>query len=323
MATTARTAGEPRARTVRGRKFFANRDWVWLAVFLIPAFLVVVVLQFYPLAYSAFISVQDWRLTESQTPQGFIGLANFSSILTDPVFQRAVSNSALITGGGVLIELLLGFTLAFLTIGSSWTMRSIRTLLILPMVIAPVAAGTLFRMILNSRSGLLLVFLSWLHIASPEWLAAPAWARVSVTMLEIWQWTPFVLLVVAAGITAIPDEILEAASIDGAGRWQNSLAGAVAPAGPGAAPGGHVSHPGVAAFPGRRLLFDRGRPWLFDLHANVYDLHSWPKELQPGRGRGHFLDFHGIFEHPDYPDVLVAPPERAVAVLIFAVGALI
>ncbi len=207
----------------------ANSSWhrrhdvPWLVLFVIPAFVIVVAVQFYPLAYSAFLSVQDWVLTESQVPKGFVGLDNFLKELSDEIFRRSVRNSILITGGALALEMFLGVCLAYLTIGSSWRMRSIRTLLILPMVIAPVAAGTLWRILLNSRAGLVNHLLSLVGIKGPEWLASSDWAIVSVILLDTWQWTPFVLLVVGAAIASIPDDLLEVAAIDGASRWKTFL----------------------------------------------------------------------------------------------------
>ena len=192
----------------------------WLLAFVLPAFLIVVAVQFYPLAYSAVLSVQEWSLTESQQPKGFVGLDNFARELGDSTFQRSVRNSVWITGGAVILEMFLGVCLAYLTMGSSWRMRAVRTLLILPMVIAPVAAGTLWRILLNSRAGLVNHLLSLIGIKGPEWLASPDWAIVSVILLDTWQWTPFVLLVAGAAIASIPEDLLEVASIDGASRWQ-------------------------------------------------------------------------------------------------------
>ncbi|MDE2748913.1 MAG: sugar ABC transporter permease [Chloroflexota bacterium] len=200
-----------------------RHDVPWLVAFALPAFLIVVAVQFYPLAYSALLSVQEWSLTESQTPQGFVGLDNFRHELGDSTFQRSVRNSVLITGGAVILEMLLGVCLAYMTMGSSWRMRAVRTILIVPMVIAPVAAGTLWRILLNSRAGLVNHLLSLIGVKGPEWLASPDWAIVSVIMLDTWQWTPFVLLVAGAAIASIPTDLLEVAAIDGASRWRTFL----------------------------------------------------------------------------------------------------
>ena len=77
----------------------------WLVIFVIPAFVIVVAVQFYPLVYSAFLSVQDWVLTESQVPKGFVGLENFAKELSDDTFRRSVRNSILITGGALVLEM--------------------------------------------------------------------------------------------------------------------------------------------------------------------------------------------------------------------------
>ena len=200
-----------------------RHDLPWLLLFVVPAFIIVVAVQFYPLVYSAFLSLQDWVLTESQTPKGFVGLENFVKELGDSTFQRSVRNSILITGGALALQMTLGICLAYLTMGASWRMRAVRTLLILPMVIAPVAAGTLWRILLNSRAGLVNHLLSLLGVKGPEWLGHPDWAIVSVILLDTWQWTPFVLLVVGAAIASIPEDLLEVAAIDGASRWQTFL----------------------------------------------------------------------------------------------------
>ena len=198
----------------------SRHDVPWLIAFVLPAFLIVVAVQFYPLAYSAALSVQEWSLTESQTPKGFVGLDNFVEELGDETFRRSVRNSIWITGGAVFLEMILGVCLAYLTMGSSWRMRAVRTLLILPMVIAPVAAGTLWRILLNYRAGLLNHLLSLIGIQGPQWLSSPDWALVSVILLDTWQWTPFVLLVAGAAIASIPGDLLEVAAIDGASRWK-------------------------------------------------------------------------------------------------------
>jgi multiple sugar transport system permease protein len=198
-----------------------RREWLWLAAFAIPALLVVIGVQLYPLLYSAWLTTQDWSLLRSPTSLGSNGLANFDLALGDPVFERAVQNSLLISGVAVTIEVVLGILLAYLTAGSGWGTRIIRTILILPMVIAPVAAGTLWRMLLNTQSGLAALVYSVLGIQGPEWLSSPEFARLAVTLLDIWMWTPFVMLVVIAGIAAFTPEVVEAAAIDGASRWQS------------------------------------------------------------------------------------------------------
>ncbi|MGC8879559.1 MAG: carbohydrate ABC transporter permease [Anaerolineae bacterium] len=200
-----------------------RHDWAWMAAFVVPAALLVVAVQFYPLLFSAYLSTQDWTLTSSQSSEGFVGLQNFAKVLRNDVFQRAVRNSALITGTAVVLEMILGTALAYLAVGSSRIIRAVRTLLILPLVIAPVAAGTLWRMMLNSQMGLTNYLLSFLGIQGPDWLGNADWALVSVIIVDVWMTTPFVLLVVLAGLSSIPDELHESAALDGASRWKSFI----------------------------------------------------------------------------------------------------
>ena len=197
-----------------------NAETITLAAFIVPAILVVVLLQIYPLAYSAYMAFEHWNLTEAADPLGWVGLDNFKNVVTDRVFRNAVKNSFIITGAAVAIELVLGTALAYLTLGGTWVNRSARTLLILPMVIAPVAAGTIWRMLVNPRTGPVNSILDVFGIPGPQWLAEPNWAIFALILVDVWQWTPFVLLVVAAGAAAISSDMLEAAAVDGASRWQ-------------------------------------------------------------------------------------------------------
>lgn len=195
-----------------------DKEWKSWLVFILPALLVVLLLQIYPLVYSLYLVFQDWKLTESAASRGFIGLWNIINVLKNDVFRRAVLNSMIITGSAVLFELLTGIILAYLTSREKLTNSIVRTLILLPMVIAPVAAGTLWRMMLNGRAGLINHILSFLNIQGPNWLAETDLAMLSVILLEIWQFTPFVMIITAAAITSIPSGLREAAAIDGAGK---------------------------------------------------------------------------------------------------------
>lgn len=209
-------------QTTRRRRRFGH-DWPWMAAFVVPALVIVVVVQGYPLLFSAYLATQEWTLTNSDVSKGFVGIANFVKIVQNDVFQRAVRNSAIITGSAVIVEMILGVVLAYLAQGSSWTMRIVRTILILPLVIAPVAAGTLWRMMLNSQMGLANYLLSFVGIQGPDWLGNADWAVVSVVIVDVWMATPFVFLVVSAGLTGIPYELHESAALDGANRWRSFL----------------------------------------------------------------------------------------------------
>ena len=169
------------------------------------------------------LSFQRWSLLESQAPLGFDGFANYSRILGDPIFWSAARVSVTITGVSVALQLILGTAIAYMLRTPSVIQRIARTLLILPMVIAPVAAGNTWRLMLDSSSGPINYALSWIGITGPDWLADPHWAVVSLILVDTWQWTPFVMLIVGAGMLAIPGELREAARVDGANRWQTFI----------------------------------------------------------------------------------------------------
>jgi multiple sugar transport system permease protein len=217
------TAGGILGRIVRDRAAWRGklgREKLILASLVVPALVVVVALQLYPLGLSAFMSVQDWHLVEAATPQGFVGLRNYREVVSDTGFTDAVANSAFITGSAVVVELIAGTVLAYLTVGANRLNRSVRTILILPMVIAPVATGTIWRMLFNSRTGPINFLVGQMGLGQPDWLSSPWPARVALVIVDVWQWTPFVMVVIAAGFSAISGDLLEAAEVDGASKWK-------------------------------------------------------------------------------------------------------
>lgn len=191
-----------------------------LALFILPAFLLLVVSQLYPLVQSLQLSFVDWTLARSPEPRGFVGLANYVRALGDPVFREAFALSCLIAIVATSIEIVLGLLVALCVVGEAKILRMTRTVFILPMVIAPVAVGTLWRMLLNGRSGPINYLLSLIGIQAPDWLGQPATAVASIIAIDVWQWTPYVMIVLVAALSTLPAEVYAAAAVDGSGRWQ-------------------------------------------------------------------------------------------------------
>lgn len=191
-----------------------------LLFFLAPAVLVLVVAQLYPLAWSAWVSTVDWSLARSPQPRGFAGLANYARALGDPVMRGSIGTTVVFALGSTALQMTIGFTLAWLTVGETWVYRMARTVLILPMVIAPIAVGTMWRMMLSARVGTLNRALAALGLNGPDWLGDPTLAVVSLIFIDAWEWIPFVTVIFAAAIAALPSEPLRAAAVDGASGWQ-------------------------------------------------------------------------------------------------------
>lgn len=191
-----------------------------LALLLVPALVVLVAAQFWPLVYSAWISLVDWSLSRSPEPRGFVGLDNYARAFGDTVFLGSVGTTVVFALATTTIQMVLGFALACLTLGESGTVRISRTILMLPMVIAPVAVGTIWRMMLSARVGPVNGLLRALGIGGPDWLGDPTLALVSLIVIDAWEWTPFVMIIFVAALSSMPPEPLRAAAVDGASRWQ-------------------------------------------------------------------------------------------------------
>jgi multiple sugar transport system permease protein len=190
-----------------------------LAAFVVPALLIVAVAQFYPLINSLIVSTHDWTLARSPVMGRFVGLDNYTRLFGDPQFTGAVWFTLVLAICSTACQLTLGLGLALLTVGEGLRLQLTRTLLMLPMVIAPVAVGTMWRMILAGRVGPVNEGLAAIGIAGPNWLGEPGWAVFSLIMIETWQWTPFVTVIMTAALVGLPSEVIRAAEIDGAGWW--------------------------------------------------------------------------------------------------------
>jgi ABC-type sugar transport system permease subunit len=191
-----------------------------LFLFLLPALAFLLIAQAYPLFYSLYFSFIDFELAKSPIPGGFVAFDNYIKAFHDPVFQQAIVISLKFAFIATFFEIGLGLLLAYLLIGEGFWTRVWRTILIMPMIIAPVVVGTMWRMLLNFRSGLVNYSLGVIGIQAPNWLASPGTALAALIWVEIWQWTPFVMVIYVAALSALPGDPIRAAEVDGASRWQ-------------------------------------------------------------------------------------------------------
>ena len=194
-----------------------------LVVFLLPALTVLLVAQAWPLASSLHISFFDWSLARSPVPGPFVWLDNYARALGDGVFVGSILFTVGFAIASTALQMVFGLAIALLTLGETAAARMSRTLLLLPMVVAPVAVGTIWRMMLSARVGVVNTTLAALGIEGPNWLGDPVWARISLTLIDAWEWTPFVTIIFAAALASLPAEVLRAARVDGASRWQAFL----------------------------------------------------------------------------------------------------
>jgi multiple sugar transport system permease protein len=179
--------------------------------------MVLLALSIYPLLYSIKVAFQ----TGSDETVRW-SLANFTRLATDGFFLSALGHTAVYAVVALTFEFMLGLGLAVLLDRSVRGRSLFRAALLIPMMIPPVVVGVVWRLMLNADFGAINGTLKSLGVNTEAltWTASPKLALASVIAVDIWQWTPFMFLVLLAGLQAIPQEPYEAAKIDGASRWQ-------------------------------------------------------------------------------------------------------
>ncbi len=185
--------------------------------FIMPALVLLIALNIFPLLYNIALSFTDAEL--SGGARSFVGGKNFGIVFSQTKFGAAVRTTALFVFFAVAIELALGFILA-LALRDAFRAKSvILTLLLLPMMLSPAVMGLYWNLILNGNYGILNQILGILGSGQPQWLTDPGLKLFSILLVDIWMWTPFMMLIALAGLQAIPVYLYEAAAIDRASRW--------------------------------------------------------------------------------------------------------
>jgi len=194
----------------------ATRGWSDVTIrklFVIPTVGFLVVFNVFPLLYSLYYSFTDFR-ANVRNPVNFVGLKNYADILADPVIWRTFSTTlwyVIVSVGG---QFIVGFGLALLLNRKIPGKGLITTLLLLPMMLSPVVVGLFWKLIYDPSWGILNYVLG---LGPVGWLTDPNLALYAVAITDIWMWSPFVMLLSLAGLSAVPKHLYEAASIDRAG----------------------------------------------------------------------------------------------------------
>jgi len=187
-------------------------------LFVTPAALVMILALFYPIGYMIWGSFRDWDPSQSITETEFVGLANYSRLLVDPAFQESFWVTLVFAFTVVSVEMVLGVGLALLLDRNIRGMSVLRTLFILPMMIAPVVVGLVWRYMFHQTYGTFNRFLEAVGLPTVDWLGQNP--LLSVIIADVWQWTPFIFILSLAALQSLPRSALEAAQIDGASAWQ-------------------------------------------------------------------------------------------------------
>ena len=185
--------------------------------FVLPALVVVVGIIIFPWVFTIWMSGQEWKVGQASR---FVGFENYTRMLTDVRFLESVVHTFVYTALAVVLPLVLG-TVAALIFHSKFPGRGLlRAIFVMPMMATPVAIALVWTMMFHPQLGVMNYLLSLVGIPAQLWIFHPASVIPSLVLVETWQWTPLVMLILLGGLAAIPIEPYESAQIDGATPWQ-------------------------------------------------------------------------------------------------------
>jgi multiple sugar transport system permease protein len=188
-------------------------------LFIWPALLIVLAISIFPLIYSLTTSFMSFRLMPPSPPR-FVGFDNYWSLLQNERFWNVALTTSIIAFISVFLQYAGGFAVALALNSRVPGERLFRVSFLLPMLVAPVAVALIARQIFNPTMGPLNQLMSGIGFPNLPFLTETHWALGAIITVEIWQWTPFVILMLLAGLQTLPDDVYEAAALENASPWQ-------------------------------------------------------------------------------------------------------
>jgi len=201
--------------TVVGGRAYARRGRYMR--FVVPALIVILAVIVFPWFFTIWMSVHDWQITQTQT---FTGLDNYLSLLSDQRFLESIVHTLYFTVLAVILPVIFGvFSAVIFHQRFPWR-GVLRAVFIMPMMATPVAVALVWTMMFHPQLGVLNYLLTSIGLPEQLWVYDQATVIPSLVMVEVWHWTPLVMLIVLGGLAALPTEPYESALIDGASQWQ-------------------------------------------------------------------------------------------------------
>lgn len=187
--------------------------------FIFPTIILLILMNVFPLIYSLYLSFTDYSVIGSEAPT-WVGFQNYIDILSDEGFWHNFAVTGRYTLLSVALQMLVGFGVAMLLRDKFKGSGLLTTLILVPMMLSPIVVGVFWRLMFNPSIGVFNYMLGFSNPATaPDWLASPELALWSIVIVDVWMWSPFVMLLSLAGLSAIPDYLYEAAAIDRASPW--------------------------------------------------------------------------------------------------------
>lgn len=184
-------------------------------IFLLPVVAVLFLTTIYPMLYAAWLSFRNYDLAKPFIPRVFVGFANYAEVLGSGAFLHALITTLKLMAMTLSVQLVLGVGIALLVTQKLPGMGVARTLLLIPMMISPVIVGLVWLFLYFPELGYLNYFLSLFGIPAVGWITTTDWGLWAIAIADIWQWTPFIMMGVAASLHSLSPEPYEAARIDG------------------------------------------------------------------------------------------------------------
>ncbi|GLQ74789.1 carbohydrate ABC transporter permease [Vibrio penaeicida] len=192
-------------------------------LFLAPAGIVLLFGLLYPIIYMMYASFLEWNPSQLISEADWVGFKNYINLFQDESFRESLGVTLKFAFVVVVLEMFIGVGLALLLDRNIRGMSLLRTIFILPMMIAPIVVGLMWRYMYHPTIGIFNRTLNALGFESVPWLSDSSWALYSIVIADIWQWTPFIFILSLAALQSLPKSTLEASKIDGATQWQQIL----------------------------------------------------------------------------------------------------
>jgi len=190
-----------------------------IQLFILPTIILLIVMNIFPLIYSLYLSFTNYSVIANEAPQ-WVGIQNYQRILSDERFWHNFATTGRYALISVALQTAIGFGLAMLLRNKFKGSGLITTLILVPMMLSPIVVANFWKSMFNPSLGILNYLLGYTDInTSPEWLGRPDLALWAIIIVDVWMWSPFVMLLSLAGLSAIPEYLYEAASIDRANAW--------------------------------------------------------------------------------------------------------
>ena len=186
----------------------------------VPTALVLLLIVAFPLAFALYVSVHEYDVTEGGIG-AFSGLTAYRKVLSGELFLTAARNTAVLAFSVVVLELLVALGLALLLNQPGLPLRNVYlAILLIPLLVSPIAVGLIWRLLLHPELGAVNWLLGVVGLPKQAWLGGQHTAMPTIIMVDVWHETSLMIVIILAGLTALPKEPLEAATVDGADRWQ-------------------------------------------------------------------------------------------------------